>query len=175
MASLWKPDIGVSILPMWQCSWGLVTLLSLCPASGSVSLFIFTLSSFASPHRHRCHRPYTLSEYAALGENAPHLPRRLKTRALPPRRLSEMSCLRRLKKGKKRYTRRAEGDWVDVRGIVRRAAEEHVRLTEKAENRRTWCGDWGTHMLPLSWLLLERFCQWQARREQFVSLLCSSL
>lgn len=80
---------------------------SLCPTSGSVSLFIFTLSSFASPHHHHCHRPYTLSQYATLGENAPHLPRRLKTHALPPCYLSEMSCLRCLQKGKERYEREA--------------------------------------------------------------------
>lgn len=85
---------------------GVLSHSSLCPTSRSVSLFIFTLSSFASPHHHHCHRPYTLSQYATLGENAPHLPRRLKTHALPPCYLSEMSCLRCLKKGKKRYKRR---------------------------------------------------------------------
>lgn len=49
--------------------------------------------------------------------------------------------------------------YVYSRGRVRVSA---CVCQRESRNRRTWWGDWITHMSPLSWLLSKWFSRWQA-------------
>lgn len=174
MTSLWKLNVDVSILSMWQCGLCLVTVftvvccLSLFSSSfsiiRSVFLFIFTLSqlcfSTSSPLSSSFHSfsiPQSLWEYHTRCHVAI---RNMHFLCVISQKCHVSDVWRR----GIRDTRGRQRDWVNVRGFMCTAAEEWVCVRKReSKNRRTCWGDWGTHMLPLSWLLSKWFCRWQAR------------